>query len=209
MFRSTTRCKMSLAFWSPTSFVPRVNYCGGHHLAFLPGPKVHRPRALQPALRSVFAGFDSDFFTMPSPLLGFPPTLTHFKDDIMRHSSPRYEITENDEQFRLAVDVPGMKTDNLKVELEDDGRVMHISGERKEETGKSYKEYKFDKRFTLRKDLDTSKITAHLSDGVLVVTAPKMESLPPATQPIAIIQGEAPALKDVDGKKEAGAEVAP
>jgi HSP20 family protein len=184
-----------------------VNYCGGHHL-LLPGPKIHHPRALQPGLRSVFAGFDSDFFTMPSPLLGIPPTLTRFTDETLRHSSPRYEITENDEQFRLAVDVPGTKTDNLKIELEDDGRVMHISGERKEETGKSYKEYKFDKRFTLRKDLDTSKITAHLSDGVLVVTSPKLESLPPATQPIAIVQGEAPALKDVDAKKK-GAEVAP
>ena len=207
MFIRTTRCKMSLAFLSPTSVLPRVNYCGGHHL-LLPGPKIHHPRALQPGLRSVFAGFDSDFFTMPSPLLGIPPTLTRFTDETLRHSSPRYEITENDEQFRLAVDVPGMKTDNLKIELEDDGRVMHISGERKEETGKSYKEYKFDKRFTLRKDLDTSKITAHLSDGVLVVTSPKLESLPPATQPIAIVQGEMPALKDVDAKKK-GAEVAP
>ncbi len=206
MFIRTTRCKMSLAFLSPTSVLPRVNYCGGHHM-LLPGPKIHHPRALH-GLRSVFAGFDSDFFTMPSPLLGIPPTLTRFTDETLRHSSPRYEITENDEQFRLAVDVPGMKTDNLKIELEDDGRVMHISGERKEETGKSYKEYKFDKRFTLRKDLDTSKITAHLSDGVLVVTSPKLESLPPATQPIAIVHGEAPALKDVDAKKK-GAEVAP
>ena len=126
----------------------------------------------------------------------------------MRHSSPRYEITENDEQFRLAVDVPGMKPDNLKVELEDDGRILHVSGERKVKTDTSHEEYLFDKRFTLRKDLDTSKITAHLSDGVLVVTALKMETLPPATQPIAIVQGEAPAMIDAGGKKMSD-EVAP
>jgi HSP20 family protein len=199
MIRRTTHSKMSLAFLSPTSVLPRINYCGGHHLVF-PGPKVHHPRNFQPSLRSVFAGFDSDFFAMPSRLLDFPPTLTHFKDEIMRHSSPRYEITENDEQFRLAVDVPGMKPDNLKIELEDDGRILHVSGERKVKTDTSHEEYLFDKRFTLRKDLDTSKITAHLSDGVLVVTAMKMKTLPPATQPIAIVQGEAPAMMDAGGK---------
>ncbi|KAL3806751.1 hypothetical protein ACHAXA_006777 [Cyclostephanos tholiformis] len=200
MIRRATNCKMSLAFLSPTSVLPSVNYCGGSHL-LLSGPKMHHPRTFsQPGLRSVFPGFDSDFFAMPSRLLDFPPTLTHFKDDIMRHSSPRYEITENEKQFRLAVDVPGMKPDNLKIELEDDGRVMHISGERKVNTDKSREEYQFDKRFTLRKDLDTSKITAHLSDGVLVVTVMKMENLPPSTQPIEIVQGEAPAMMDAGEK---------
>lgn len=155
---------------------------------------------------SVFGGFDDDFFTsdplVPSKLLGIPPTLTHFKADTMRHSSPRYEVTENDKQFRLAVDVPGVKPDQMKIELENDGRVLHISGGRKAKTDTSYEEYKFDKRFTLGKDLDTAKITAHLSDGVLVMTAPKKEKLPPATKEIAIVQGEAPALMDTDEEKK-------
>ena len=145
---------------------------------------------------SVFSGFDDDFFTdpiVPSPFFG-APTLTRFKSDTMRRASPRYEVTENDKQFRLALDVPGVKPDNMKIELENDGRVCHISGGRKEKTDKSYEEYKFDKRFTLGRDLDTTKITAHLSDGVLVLTAPKKEKLPPATQTVDIVQGEAPAM---------------
>jgi len=154
----------------------------------------------------VFGGFDDDFFTdpiVPSSLMRIPPTLTHFKTDTMRHSSPRYEVTENEKQFRLAVDVPGVKPDNVKVELENDGRVLHMSGGRKSKTDTSYEEYKFDKRFTLGRDLDTSKITAHLSDGVLVLTAPKKEKLPPAKQEIAIVQGEAPAmLMDVEEEKK-------
>eukprot|EP00571_Detonula_confervacea_P006054 CAMPEP_0172313876 /NCGR_PEP_ID=MMETSP1058-20130122/21174_1 /TAXON_ID=83371 /ORGANISM="Detonula confervacea, Strain CCMP 353" /LENGTH=165 /DNA_ID=CAMNT_0013027601 /DNA_START=46 /DNA_END=543 /DNA_ORIENTATION=- len=146
---------------------------------------------------SVFAGFDDDFFSdpiVPSTLLGTQSTLTDFKTDTMRHSSPRYEVTENKNQFRLAVDVPGVKPDNMKIELENDGHVLHMSGGRKVKTDTSYEEYKFDKRFTLGKDLDTSKITAHLSDGVLVLTAPKKEKLPPTKQEIAIVHGEAPAL---------------
>jgi HSP20 family protein len=163
---------MSLAFWNPNSFL------GG------------------------FRGFDDDFFTMPSELMDIPPSLTRFKDDTMRHSSPRYEVTENDKQFRLAVDVPGVKPDHMKIELENNGRVLHISGDRKEKTDTSYKAFKFDNRFTLGRNLDTSKIAAHLSDGVLVLTAPKIEKLPPTKNRIEIIQGEAPALMDAEEEKK-------
>jgi len=166
---------MSLGFWNPS------NAFGG------------------------FGVFDEDFFTMTSGLLDIPPSLTRFKDDTMRHSSPRYEITENDKQFRLAVDVPGVKPDHMKIELENNGRVLHISGDRKEKTDTSYKAFKFDKRFTLGRDLDTSKIAAHLSDGVLVLTAPKMEKLPPTKQQIEIIQGEAPAMIEAEGEKKTDA----
>lgn len=144
--------------------------------------------------RSVFAGFDDDFFTDPI-MLGMP-ALTSNANELLRHSSPRYEVTENDKQFRLAVDVPGVKPNDMKIELENDGHVLHMSGGRKVKTETSFKEYKFDKRFTLGKDLDTSKISAHLADGVLVLTAPKKEKLPPVKKEISITMGEAPALID-------------
>ena len=127
MFRHTNHCKMSLAFLSPTRALPRVNYCSGNYL-LVPAPKVphlhERGEIMKPGLRSVFAGFDSDFFAVPSPLLDFPPALTNFKGDIMRLYFSCYKVTENDKQFRLAVDVPGMKPENLKIELEDDGTFL-------------------------------------------------------------------------------------
>ena len=144
---------------------------------------------------NIFTGLDDH---------GIPPSLTRFKDDSRRHYSPRFEITENEKQFRLTVDVPGMKPEDLKIELEDDGRVLHMHGGRKIKSDTSYEEYKFDKHFKLGRNVDTPKITAHLSDGVLVLTAPKRENLPPAIQPIAIVQGEAPALLDVDEDKKSG-----
>eukprot|EP00580_Thalassiosira_gravida_P000537 CAMPEP_0201609010 /NCGR_PEP_ID=MMETSP0492-20130828/10503_1 /ASSEMBLY_ACC=CAM_ASM_000837 /TAXON_ID=420259 /ORGANISM="Thalassiosira gravida, Strain GMp14c1" /LENGTH=165 /DNA_ID=CAMNT_0048074159 /DNA_START=62 /DNA_END=559 /DNA_ORIENTATION=+ len=156
---------------------------------------------------SVFAGFDDDFFTDPmlttpsSLFLGTQPSLTRFKTDTMRHSSPHYEVTENEKQFRLAMDVPGVKPENMKIELENDGRVLHVSGGMKSTTDTSYEEFKFDKRFTLGKNLDTEKVTAHLTDGVLVMTAPKVEKLPPAKKEIAIVHGEAPALLEEEKKE--------
>lgn len=140
---------------------------------------------------SPFGGFDDDFFS-GSPIFGIPPMLTNFKEDKMLLSSPRYEVTENSKQFRLAVDVPGVKAENIKVGLEHGGRVLHLEGHRKIEKDNSYEEYKFDKRFTLGRDVDTTKVTAHLNDGVLVLTAPKKEKEEPKKVTIAITQGEAP-----------------
>ena len=143
---------------------------------------------------SPFGGFDDDFFS-GSPVFGIP-ALTAFKNDNLLHSSPRYEVSENSKQFRLAVDVPGVKADDIKVDLEHNGRVLHMAGHRKVEKDNSYEEYKFEKRFTLGNDLDTSKLTANLSDGVLVLTAPKKEKEEPKSTTVPITQGEAPALMD-------------
>ncbi|KAK1746991.1 hypothetical protein QTG54_002335, partial [Skeletonema marinoi] len=78
---------------------------------------------------SPFGGFDDDFFS-GSPVFGIP-ALTAFKNDNLLHSSPRYEVSENSKQFRLAVDVPGVKANDIKVDLERDGRVLHMTGHRR------------------------------------------------------------------------------
>jgi len=139
-----------------------------------------------------FGGFDNEFFNTEP----FTNTLTTH--------SPRYEVTQNDKQFRLAVDVPGVKPDHLTIELEQNGQVLHLSGDRKttKKTDTSFEEseFKFDKRFTLGKNLDTTKITAHLADGVLTLTAPKLDKLPPTTSSITITEGEAPPL--LEDKKD-------
>jgi HSP20 family protein len=146
--------------------------------------------------RSIFAAFDDDFFADPY----FPPSPpfgARYQADAIRHLSPRYEVTESDREFRLSVDVPGVKQDDMTIELVNDGRVLRVSGGRRSTTDASHEGYNFDGRFALGKNLVTSKITAHLSDGVLVLTAPKMEEVPPARQVIPIIRGEPPALMGV------------
>jgi HSP20 family molecular chaperone IbpA len=71
---------------------------------------------------TVFAGVDDHFFDpLTSTLIGISPTLTRFKTYTMLLSSPRYEVTDNDKQFRLAIDVPGVKPDDMKIELEHEG----------------------------------------------------------------------------------------
>ena len=140
-------------------------------------------RALSFPSTSLFTGFD-ELFSMPFPrtdvedLMVPSPFLTSVAreaDVVLRRSSPCYEITEDDNQFQLAVDVPGVAPNDIKVNLENGGRVLHVSGERKIERKGEKLESRFEKRFTLGNIVDASKVTANVNQGVLVVTCPKSE----------------------------------
>lgn len=145
----------------------------------------------------LFGGFD-DFFA-PTPFWGrrdplfdiMPviPNLLREEDMKLLHSSPGYEINESDGKYQIAVDVPGVKATDMTVKLENDGKVLHISGGRKvQKEGKTI-ETKFEKRFTIGNNVDTSKLTANLADGVLMLTAPKLEVKKPEPMTVAITEG--------------------
>ena len=108
---------------------------------------------------------------------------------VLRRSSPGYEIHEDDNKLQLSIDVPGVKAEDMKVELEQNGRLLHLSGGRKVEKEGSMTETRFDKRFTLAENMDVSQITANLADGVLVVSAPKKQIEEEKTTTIAITEG--------------------
>merc|ERR1712013_636537 len=59
--------------------------------------------------------------------------------------------------------------------LNEDGRVLTISGETKHEEGGISVHSRFEKSFTLGRDVDTSQITAKMEHGTLIITAPKNE----------------------------------
>mmetsp|Transcript_24375 Transcript_24375/g.36105 ORF Transcript_24375/g.36105 Transcript_24375/m.36105 type:complete len:159 (+) Transcript_24375:73-549(+) len=130
---------------------------------------------------SIFSGGFDDFFS-PTSISEFAavPFLTNQNrspDMVLRRCSPHYEVIESDDQYQLAVDVPGVKLNDIKIELEQDS-VLRISGGRKvnktEEDGTMIaSETKFEKRFVLDHNIDTGKVTANLQDGVLTITAPK------------------------------------
>jgi len=93
--------------------------------------------------------------------------------DLMRRVSPAYELNEDDTKVELSVEIPGVKAEDVNVELRHEGRVLHISGKRTMKQGDSYMESKFEKSFTLGNKFDGENITAKLSDGILTITAPK------------------------------------
>lgn len=108
------------------------------------------------------------------------------------------DIKETPEAFIFAADMPGIKREEVKVQIE--GHVLTISGERTKEV-KEEKERlhrverstaKFLRQFQLPKNVDLEKISATSVDGVLTVTVPKLappESEKPKT--IKVTVGEA------------------
>ena len=151
--------------------------------------------------KSIFSGGFDDFFSPASfPEFAAVPFLTNQNnrgppDMVLRRSSPCYEVTENDDQYQLAVDVPGVKLSDINIELLEHDRVLRISGGRKvHKTGEGGtvidSETKFEKRFVLDHNIDTEKVTANLQDGVLTITAPK-DVERKTIQKIAITEGAA------------------
>jgi HSP20 family protein len=88
-------------------------------------------------------------------------------------SSPRYEITDNDNFFQVAVDVPGMTANDISITLEDDGHVLSIQGSRQSKNNAYTFSSRFSQSFSLDPSVDVEKFTAKLENGVLVIAAPK------------------------------------
>ena len=95
------------------------------------------------------------------------------------------EFYETDTDYRLSVDLPGVKPEHVDVEFNDG--VLKVSGERKSTrehddkthvyTEKSYG--KFTRAYKIPNVVDTRAIEANFQDGVLHVTLPKSESAQP------------------------------
>ena len=153
----------------------------------------------------LFAGFDdlfapTPFFHRDPPvfdLMPIFPNLERLTDSVLVRSSPGYEINETDKNYQIIVNVPDVNAGDMSVQLEHDGRVLHISGGRKVVKDNTTTETKFEKRFTIGRNVDTQKVTANLADGVLVLSAPKIEKKEAPFINIAITEGPLEEKQDV------------
>jgi HSP20 family protein len=101
--------------------------------------------------------------------------------------SPRANIEETENAYLLSFDLPGVKKEDLKIDVH--GRTFTLTGERKrtsETDQRGFKRYecvagKFTRSFSLPVGVDAAKVEAVLADGVLSVTVPKSEADKPRT----------------------------
>lgn len=94
----------------------------------------------------------------------------------------------------LKADLPGMKKEEVKVEVEDGGRVLQISGERPEEKQGEERWHHmerprggFRRRFYLPANAETDGVKAAMENGVLTLTIPKKEIKKPEVKQIEIV----------------------
>ena len=114
-----------------------------------------------------------------------------------------FGITQDEKQVRIVVDVPGAKASDIKLHLEENSRLLRISGEKSREEGGISVHSCFDRAFTLNQGIDANSISAEIEDGVLTITAPKFEEAKEKVRRIDIVEHEnmesgAVADKDVE-----------
>ena len=103
-------------------------------------------------------------------------------------SSGRFFIKDNDDRIVLSLDVPGIKIDDLSVEVENG--VMTVSGQRTIGIGSDSPRCKKRQVFhqlMISDRVDPENVTANLLNGVLTISFPKMEPSKPLQ--IKIIEG--------------------
>lgn len=99
--------------------------------------------------------------------------------------NPAVDIHETDDAYLLEADMPGVKKEDLDIQVLEDR--LTIRGSRKREDRHEEKGYwrceraegTFERSFRLRGGLDASKVEAHFENGVLKMTLPKPEATKP------------------------------
>ncbi|XP_061371464.1 18.5 kDa class I heat shock protein-like [Gastrolobium bilobum] len=146
------------------SLIPR--FCGGR-----------RSNVVDPFSLDVWDPFKD--FPFPNSLSGSVP---EFSRENSAFVSTRVDWKETPEAHVFKADLPGLKKEEVKVEIEDD-RVLQITGERnveKEDKNDTWHRVerssgKFMRRFRLPENAKMEQVKASMENGVLTVTLPKEE----------------------------------
>lgn len=99
--------------------------------------------------------------------------------------SPFTDIAEDENQYTLKLDLPGIKKSDVKISF--DNGTLTVSGERKEEKEEKNKKYhrieraygSYYRSFTLPSKIKEDKISAEFSDGILTIEVPKADEAKP------------------------------
>jgi len=133
-----------------------------------------------------------------------------FARDARAVASTNVDWKETATEHIFKADLPGLKKEEIKVQVED-GRVLSISGQRsKEEVQKTDTWHRversrgqFMRRFKLPDNANLDHVTAKVDDGVLTITVPKVEAK--TLQPRNIeVGGEQGGTGQAPGSAEAG-----
>ncbi|MFW6387907.1 MAG: Hsp20/alpha crystallin family protein [bacterium] len=102
-----------------------------------------------------------------------------------RNIAPALDMVENNDDFVVTVDLPGVSRDNVDLSVADN--VLTIKGDKKGEKedgdGNYYRketwEGSFQRTVSLPQGVDADKVKAEMKDGVLRITLPKREEAKP------------------------------
>ena len=115
---------------------------------------------------SLFNDFFNDSFLMPQ----------------FHSTSPAINVSEDDKAYQVEIAAPGMTKEDFKISLADDDIVILMEkkldnkdeGKDKKYIRREFSYSKFEQRLMLPDNVERSKISARMTDGVLNIDIPKM-----------------------------------
>lgn len=119
-----------------------------------------------------------EFFKRPFSMFG-PSWMPRMKFPEMGVISPEMDIFEDGNDVVVKAEMPGIKKEDIEVNLTDD--TVTVSGEKKKEEKVEKKDYyrversygSFSRSFRLPKEVQSDKAKATFKDGVLEIRVPK------------------------------------
>jgi HSP20 family protein len=97
---------------------------------------------------------------------------------------PRTNMFDKGDHLELTAEIPGVAKSDLTIKIQ--GNYLEISGTRNASVPEGYSVHRrergttsFTRSFSLPSDIDAGKVTATLSDGILLLKLPKAEAAKP------------------------------
>ena len=114
-------------------------------------------------------------------------------NNLAYNNLPAVNVKEIENAFQIEVAAPGLKKEDFKLSLHENR--LTISAKQEEKTEVKSEKYSrqefnytsFQRTFTLPKNVDSEKIEASYTDGILHVGLPKKEEIKPAIKEIAVV----------------------
>ena len=147
-------------------------------------PSLRRPSLFFPEFDRVFEEMDEMMESM------YRPSLSLLQGDFPQNLKLRrplgFEVTQDNTTYKVDINVPGdVEAKDLTLQLDHDGRVLRLKGERTHEEGGMNILSKFEKSILLPPEIDTTKLSANVSGETLTFVAPKIEKKRAALVPAA------------------------
>jgi len=100
----------------------------------------------------------------------------------LRSAIPSVDIYENDDEILLHADMPGVKKDEISVNI--DNGTLSLSGVRRIDcngvsTWEEFSDVEYVRNFSIPQSIDVQRVEAELKDGVLKLHLPKSETAKP------------------------------
>ncbi len=93
---------------------------------------------------------------------------------------PRTNIRETDSAWEFVMEMPGVSKKDVEVAVEGDRLVVraesksHREQEDRDLVRREFQAYRYERDFGIGTDVDRDKIRAHMENGILTVTLPKV-----------------------------------